>query len=179
MGKLVFEMDFAVIARAAKIIAVVGFLLPWVTYSCAGQPFATLSGVELATGQFTVHGTANGPPEHHSVSPNLWLIAALVVIGLGLLGGLIVKGTTALNLMMASSLSALALSFGGMQVAHDRDQHQVSINAAQQLDQATLAAIQIDNRYGYYITLFALAGAAGVCVLSLAVARARAPPDRP
>jgi glucan phosphoethanolaminetransferase (alkaline phosphatase superfamily) len=170
-------MDFAVIARVAKIIAVVGFLLPWVTYSCAGQHFATLSGVDLATGQFTVHNTANGAAEHHSVSPNLWLIAALVVIALGLLAGFIVKGSNAVNLMLASSLGALALSFGGMQVAHNRDQHQVSANNAQQLDQATLAAVQIDNQYGYYITLLSLAGAAGACVLSFTVGRARAPAD--
>jgi hypothetical protein len=91
----------------------------------------------LATGQFTVHNTANGAAEHHSVSPNLWLIAALVVIALGLLASFIVKGSNAVNLMLASSLGALALSFGGMLVAHNRDQHQVSANNSQQLDQAT------------------------------------------
>lgn len=170
-------MDFAVIARAAKIIAVVGFLLPWVTYSCAGQPLATLSGVDLAIGQFTVHNPANGAAEHHSVSPNLWLIAALVVIALGLLAGFIVKGSNAVTLVLASSLGALALSFVGMQVAHIRDQHQAPSNNAQQLNRAAPAAVQISNRCGYYITLLSLAGAAGACVLSFTRGRSRAPAD--
>ena len=35
------------IARTAMLVAVLGFLLPWVLVSCAGQPIAHLSGLDL------------------------------------------------------------------------------------------------------------------------------------
>jgi hypothetical protein len=160
-------VDFVTIARAAKIVAIVGFLLPWVTYSCAGQPVATLSGVDLAIGQFALRDPANGAIEHQSSAPNIWLILALITIALGLAVGFLVNGSNTVRLMLASSLGAFALSIAGMVAAHDRDQPQASTSSGQKFDQAAIAGVGIDNRYGFYISLVALAAAAGACLVSL------------
>lgn len=48
------------LARGAKIIALLLFILPWVTISCAEQTLVSMSGVDLASGSVTMNNPA--PP---------------------------------------------------------------------------------------------------------------------
>ena len=50
------------IARGAKGIALLCFLLPFVTVSCAGQPLARITGLQLATGSIQPIGQNSGMP---------------------------------------------------------------------------------------------------------------------
>jgi hypothetical protein len=161
-------MDFAVLARIAKVVAIVGFLLPWVTYSCSGQPLLTATGFDLATGQLAIHNPMNGAIEQHSGAPDVWLTVAGGVIILGLLIGLLGGARDAAGLMLITSLAALALSVLGMQSAHNLRQQQASANSNQVFDQAAVAMVTVQNRSGYYVTLISLVTAAVLCVAELA-----------
>ena len=50
------------LARAAKVVALLLFFLPWVTVSCAEQTLVTMSGVDLATGSVTMTNPMTGAP---------------------------------------------------------------------------------------------------------------------
>ena len=51
------------LARGAKGAALLLFLLPWVTVSCAGQDLVSMSGMDLATGTVTVRNPITGATE--------------------------------------------------------------------------------------------------------------------
>jgi hypothetical protein len=92
----------------------------------------------------------------------------VVIIALGFFAGFqqnssnrYVGGT-----IMGTSALAAILSILGIQAAHDTNhwqQHQQTADvAAQQIDQAVLAAIQVQDQSGFYITMLSLAIAGGV-----------------
>jgi hypothetical protein len=82
------------LARLAKVAALLLFLLPWVTVSCAEQPFITMTGLNLVTGSITMTnpmtGVAETPPGTGTGDLFVMIGAALIVIGL--LVSFLVKG---------------------------------------------------------------------------------------
>ena len=46
--------------RGSKLLALLFFLLPWVTVSCADQTLVSMSGLDLATGSVTTHNPLTG-----------------------------------------------------------------------------------------------------------------------
>jgi hypothetical protein len=159
-------MDSVGFARIAKIVAGLGFFLPWLTVSCSGQPIATATGFNLAVGQLSFRNPVNGAIENHSGSANV-----LLIIGFGVIvGGLIFSNTEvrqSLKRMLGSSLCAIALVFFGMQIAHAPPNPRERTGAGQMFDQSAMGMITYTDRAGYFVTLIALAVAAGVCAMSL------------
>src|SRR4051794_14711975 len=82
------------LARIAKVIALLLFVLPWVTISCAEQPLITMSGIDLATGHVVMHnpmtGAAESPPGGNG--GDIWVIVAAVLIVAGLAATFLLKG---------------------------------------------------------------------------------------
>jgi hypothetical protein len=155
-------------ARIAKLVALLGFVLPWVLVSCSGQTVLTASGLDLAVGSLTFHNPVNGVVQHQQVSADIWLIIAIVFIGLGLLVSFL-PDTNNRNIggnLIGSSALAAILSFLGIQAAHDthhwQQQQQAADATAQQIDQAVLAAIQVQDQSGFYITMLSLVVAGGI-----------------
>src|SRR6185295_17295914 len=77
------------LGRIAKVVALLLFLLPWVTVSCADQTLVSMTGLDLATGH--VNMTANpmgGPsmtaPAEHGGDLFVILGAVLILVGLAL-----------------------------------------------------------------------------------------------
>lgn len=101
------------LARGAKLVALLLFLLPWVTISCAEQTLATMSGYDLATGSVTVHNPMGGgtatPPSSGNEQPDVPVLAAgiLIVLALGLT--FVLKLGQAAMAAMASCAAAIAL----------------------------------------------------------------------
>ena len=101
------------IARGAKGLALLFFLLPWVTVSCAGQPFMRISGLNLATGSMPaptglpqgMGGAAAAP----SGSPDIFVLAAAVLIVLSLVATFVLARRTGALAAMAGCAVALAL----------------------------------------------------------------------
>ena len=44
-------MSWMNVARVAKVLAILMFLLPWLVVSCSGSPLAEASGLDLAIGK--------------------------------------------------------------------------------------------------------------------------------
>lgn len=149
----------------AFILALVCFFLPFVTFSCGGQKFATFSGVQLATGTTLQRPQAYGPSASQKVDPEplavLALLAALAGLGSsfvkgkkGAVGSTVLAGLGVILLLaLKSKLDTEALSQGG-------------------------GAIQVSYGAGFYfVTVFLLAAAGasayallqGKCVSLLAV----------
>ena len=103
MAGSLFSM--ANLARIAKVIALLLFVLPWVTISCAEQPLVTMSGVDLATGHVMMHnpmtGATESPPGANG--GDIWVILAALLILAGLAASFVLKGRNGLIANMAGA----------------------------------------------------------------------------
>jgi len=96
------------LGRIAKVIALLLFVLPWVTVSCADQTLVSMSGVDLATGHISMAanpmgGSASVPAQH---SGDLLVIVGALLILAGLVVSFILKGSK--GAMAAGACAALA-----------------------------------------------------------------------
>jgi hypothetical protein len=97
------------LGRIAKVVALLLFVLPWVTVSCADQTMASMTGLDLATGNIHMMASPTGgpaaavPAQH---SGDLFVILGAVLILVGLAVTFVLKG--ARGAMVAAACAALA-----------------------------------------------------------------------
>ena len=97
------------LGRIAKVVALLLFLLPWVTVSCADQTLASMTGVDLATGNIHVAANPMGGPGAASPAQHkgdLLVIIGAVLILAGLAVTFVLKGSK--GAMAAGACAALA-----------------------------------------------------------------------
>ncbi len=170
-------MNATVLIRVAKLVALLGFVLPWALVSCSGMPLATVSGLDLVMGQISVASMATGEVQKQDIGINPFLVVAALVIVVGFV--LTFVGESLRRVGIAALVAAVA-TFGGMWWFKDMPRReyeaQRSTQSSQsrypQLDAAAVAAIRIDEQTGYWVTLIALAGAAGVGIFGLSIGTA-------
>lgn len=100
------------LARGAKGVALLLFLLPWVTVSCAGQDLVSMSGVDLATGTVTMRNPITGAtetPPGAGPGGDMAVIAAASLIIASLVLTFVLRRSQAALLAMAGSAAAAAL----------------------------------------------------------------------
>lgn len=103
------------LARIAKVIALLLFVLPWVTVSCADQVLVSMSGVDLITGNVHMAPNAMGgampaAPDNHG--GDLLVIIGAVLIVLALVATFLLKGRNgALAGLIGSALAAVTLGY--------------------------------------------------------------------
>lgn len=104
------------LARGAKVLALLFFLLPWVTISCAGQPIARITGVQLATGNVgDIGGQMPGaqapaaPAAPQDLSLDVFALAAAALIVLALALSFILPRRKAALVAIGACAIALAL----------------------------------------------------------------------
>lgn len=93
------------LGRGAKGVALLLFLIPWVTVSCGGTEIASMSGLDLATGTFDVRNPMTGEvasPPPGGRGGDMWVIAA----------GALILAALALTFVLGRSLAALVASAG-------------------------------------------------------------------
>jgi hypothetical protein len=161
--------------RAAKIVALIAFFLPWVTVSCANTRLASASGWQLVTGHVSVTDPVTRATRHGG-DLNIVLLIALLCIVVGLILSFRSARKGALP-VTATSLAALALiGFA----ARDWSKASLVRQAAQaqgtatgtvadvrrQLGTEVLGALRIDWQLGLWLTLGGLAAAAVLAFLS-------------
>lgn len=162
-------MSFTSLARIAKIIAVVGFVLPWLAVSCSGQRLLTASGLSLATGDVSLTNPLGGATQHIHGHPNWWLAAAGVVIVVGLAAGLVLRGRRAARVLLAASLSGLVLSATGLwSIYHGQSRDVASVEAQAIGVGRSHAVARFDTLYGFWMTLIGLAATAALSGVALA-----------
>lgn len=152
--------------KVPKAVALLAFLLPWMTVSCQGQPMAKASGFGLAFGQITSMGQASGQSGH----ANFWLVLALLAIAAGLVIT-VVRDRSAAKLSLATSVGALVLIWFGV-MRYSKEALIAQAASAGQGDdygasmgQAAVSMIQINWHLGYYLALLALIVAAVMAAL--------------
>ncbi|MFC3785258.1 flagellar basal body-associated protein FliL [Sphingopyxis italica] len=145
--------------RIPKGIALLAFLLPWMTISCSNQKIAEASGFGLAFGRISAMGQAASASD--GASMNLWLILALVAIAGGLFL-LFTKGREAAKLVLGTSVAALVLILvGTWRYSKDAIMAEAAKDGSNGgMDQAALAMIQVNWHFGYWLVLLALIAAA-------------------
>lgn len=143
--------------RIPKGIALLAFLLPWMTVSCSGQPLASASGFGLAIGSFSSsapQGMAGGPSGGQI---SIWLIMAILVIALGLIVSLS-KDKKHARIVVGTSAAAVVLIWIG---TSRYSKSAILAEAArkggdQSIDQAAAAMIRIDWHFGFWLAIVAL-----------------------
>ncbi|HEX8192409.1 MAG TPA: hypothetical protein VF552_05865 [Allosphingosinicella sp.] len=172
-------------ARGAKGIALLCFLLPWVTVSCAGQPLVRMTGLGLATGDVDLVagrgllGGAMGGGENpaasfaRSTQPDILVIVAAVLIVAGLALTFLKPLRTGVAAAMAAAVAAAVLiAFdvlvrikGGAEARLAEGMNKQGPGAPQaggfdkELSQIA-EAITVDPQIGFWLTLAALVAAA-------------------
>lgn len=175
------------LARIAKVVALLLFVLPWVTISCAGTPLVTMSGVDLATGHVMMHnpmtGATESPPGANG--GDIWVILAAVLIVAGLAATFVLKGKNGLIADMAGAgLAAAALAYTVL-VRIPNSAHAGAAGPATPggpSPQQIAEMIQIKVQMGFWLVLLALIAAIVFDVLAMkatAPAAAVAPPAEP
>lgn len=154
-------MSWMNIARAAKVVALVGFFLPWLVVSCQGQEMATATGIELAMGRMQAAADAGSA---QSSDPVWWAVGIILLVVAGLIASFLIKGRSAALVVTATAGAALALGIWGMTQTVGEVRTRAAEQAASdgqlgQLQAQIADAIRIDVRFGYWITLMGLAGA--------------------
>jgi hypothetical protein len=179
------------LARIAKVLALLFFLLPWVTISCAEQTLVTMSGVDLATGHVTMHN----PVTNQTESPpgaeggDMLVIVGAVLILAALAATFILKGRNGfLTAIGGCALAVAALCYTVL----------VRIPGAARVDptaamggsgspgamgptpEQMAAMIRVETQIGFWLTILALVAAIVLNVLAMkAPAVAAAPTPTP
>src|SRR4051812_40156498 len=97
------------LGRIAKIIALLLFVLPWVTVSCVDQTLVSMTGVDLVTGNIHMAASPMGPPSTSMPAEHggdLFVILGAVLILAGLVLSFVLKGSK--GAMAAAGCAALA-----------------------------------------------------------------------
>ena len=104
------------LARIAKVVALLLFILPWVTISCADQTLVSMTGVNLATGNVTMNNPMTGatasPVGANSSIEQYLVIAGAVLILLSLVASFLLKESKgALIGAVTAAAAAICLAY--------------------------------------------------------------------
>ena len=163
------------IARGLKIVALLCFLLPWVTVSCADQTLVSMSGYDLATGSVTVHNPISGeirhPPDaEHPEWPVL--IAALLIAAAFAMSFVLSRARAALAPIAALAAAAILIGYSVFNRVPAKVHAGSTRDAIEGVNRDLGHLIRVETAIGLWLTLAAIAGA----VVALWMAQSRAPP---
>jgi hypothetical protein len=152
--------------KIPKAIALLAFLLPWMTVSCSNNKVAEANGWELVIGRLrpVVDSVADKP---HAAHLNYYLAAAVALIFAGLVLSLMRRRFA--GAVVATSLGALALIWAGTsQYTSTRLAEAAAKNSrGMSVDSVAASLIRVDWQIGYWIALIALGIAAVLAFLAI------------
>src|SRR5262245_12505351 len=150
-------------ARGLKLLALLFFLLPWVTVSCADQTLVSMSGYELATGSVTAHNPLTGetrkPPD--AGKPDLAVLVAAVLIAAALVLGFFLGRSRAALVAIAGPAAAVALIAYTVLIRIPARVHAgAEAEASLGVDRMQISEIvRVETAAGFWLTVAALLGA--------------------
>ena len=174
-------------SRLLMLLALLFFVLPWITVSCADQTLVSMSGLDLAQGSVTMHnpmtGETTSPPGGGEAE--IPVLVGGILVALALLLSFILKGRIGTMASMASlAAAAAAISYSVLY----KIPRQAREDAAQQgapptggegttgFDQAQIAEmIRVQTEIGFWLTLAAIVAAIVLAWMVLRKEGARAP----
>jgi hypothetical protein len=197
-------IDFNQIARIGKIVALLGFFLPWVTVSCSNTEILSATGWQLMTGDPQPAGPfagAEGQRQTEDAEPAVVVIAAFGVILIGFVCSLFTRAHAAAVTMLVTAVLWVGFSYYSVenmrselrreigetqneQSASAADSPFFSADQQSELSAAMASSITVEEQEGYVVTHGGLLLAALFSLLTLFgrrtdAAPATAPPPTP
>jgi len=150
-------------ARGLKLLALLFFLLPWVTVSCADQTLISMTGLDLATGSVTAHNPLTGetrtPPD--GAKPDLpVLTAALLIVAALVTGFVLSRSQAALVSITAPAAAAALIAYTVLVRIPARAHAGAAAEASLGVDRMQISdIIRVETAPGFWLTLAALIAA--------------------
>ncbi|MEA3061241.1 MAG: hypothetical protein QOJ94_1022 [Sphingomonadales bacterium] len=171
-------------ARGAKIVALLGLFLPWVTVSCAGQPLASINGVGLMSGSVTTRDPTSGASEVHNGSPEWLMYGIVAAIVFALVATFIWPRRKAALAALWGCAAAMLLAVAEVYVLIPQHLHQamrqnptkpsdLGRSFDTQMEAGMAQMIRVEPASGFWLTMAALVAALVLCWLI----RARVPEE--
>lgn len=160
------------LGRIAQVVALLGFVLPWITVSCNGQVLVQVSGLDLARGHISFNpmmqnAMAQGAQASSSGSPNALVAIALALVVIGLVLSFVWKDArlgivNAIGSVVALGLIAYEVLVAAVSKAHQQAaaSQAASGDANNPFAKSMAEAIKVGTDYGFWLTCLALAAAA-------------------
>jgi len=173
-------MSVNLFARLAKLVALFGFVLPWMVVSCSGTEIMSATGIQLITGDPQLAGPlANAPAnEQPNTDPSVWVIAAAGAAVLGLALSLFVRGRAAAIVLLTTALLGAGLTYYSVEDMRGALATRMAAESRESglpIDPATL--LQLETRPGYWMTLGGFGGAALLAIAGLVLSASGSPPS--
>jgi hypothetical protein len=184
-GALMF-IDFNQIARLGKLVALLGFFLPWVTVSCSGTEILNATGWQLMTGDPQPAGPLEGAEQQQTedAEPAVIIIAAFAVILIGLVTSLFTRRQVAAINILVCAVLGIGISYYGVENMRTELRREISESSNEQgaqvednpffgaeqqreLSQAMASNIIVKEEEGYIVTHSGLVLAALFSLLTL------------
>jgi hypothetical protein len=181
-------IDFNQIARIGKIVALLGFFLPWVTVSCSNTEILQATGWQLMTGDPQPAGPLEGMNEQRQQAedsePAVIIIAAFAVILIGLGTSLVTRAQTAAISMFVCAVLGIGISYYGVQNMRSELRREItetqseeqgalgdtgifSADQQREMSSAVADSIDVEEQEGYVVTHSGLVLAALFSLLTL------------
>jgi hypothetical protein len=184
-GALMF-IDFNQIARLGKLVALLGFFLPWVTVSCSGTEIVNATGWQLMTGDPQPAGPLEGAEQQQTedAEPAVIIIAAFAVILIGFVTSLFTRRQVAAVNILVCAVLGIGISYYGVENMRAELRREISESSNEQgaqvednpffgaeqqreLSQAMASNIIVKEEEGYIVTQGGLLLAALFSLLTL------------
>lgn len=181
-------IDFNQIARIGKLIALLGFFLPWVTVSCSNTEILQATGWQLMTGDPQPAGPLEGMADQRQRAeesePAIIIIAAFAVILIGLGTSLMTRAQTAAISMLVCAVLGIGISYYGVQNMRSELRREITETQSEQrgavadnpffsgdqqreMSAAVADSIDVEEQEGYIVTQGGLVLAALFSLLTL------------
>jgi len=179
-------IDFNQIARLGKLVALLGFFLPWVTVSCSGTEILNATGWQLMTGDPQPAGPLEGAgrQETEDAEPAMIVVAAFAVILIGLVCSFFTRAQAAAITMLVTSVLGIGVSYYGVENMRSELRREISESQGEQnaeiednpifsaeqqreLSRAMASNIVVKEEEGYIVTHSGLVLAALFSLLTL------------
>jgi hypothetical protein len=187
-------MNYLLLGRIAKLVALLGFFLPWVTVSCSDTVILEATGWQLMTGDIQANEALEANVREEDPDPSPVVIAAFAAIFLALGASFLAKGRIAAAIIVGGAVLGAGLSYyaiADMRAEMTRSLDEAErerpaedsplFSAEQQRDmaRAVAGAIRVEEQEGYWLTLGALGAAFVFGLFVFASAPTRRPEESP
>lgn len=152
--------------KVPKAVALLAFLLPWMSVSCSNNQLVSATGLGLTMGKFTSELPGRAPSTGEW---NLYLVIAIAAIVIGLVTAFLRRGRVAAGLSLSTTAAALLFIWlGTSRYTKSAVLEQASKTRAtgvSEMEQAAAAMIHVHWHYGYWLAVGALLAAGGMAAL--------------
>jgi hypothetical protein len=131
------------------VLAIILFLLPWVSLSCAGTTMTSASGLDMITGKHYETSSAFGSPSDNEMDSQPLAIAALAVAVIGIILSL-VNWKRAFILRVGLGIAGVVLLIA------------LKLKLDKEVTQEGQGMLQINYLFGYWMTMICFAAASVV-----------------